>query len=167
MKGGQSSAITIIWACWISIDVATMPTKYISDKKIEHSKDYFVCLYLSKEYVNSCLCTCFSSSCRVWPSWAASIHCQKPQTETNHAPSDCMLLKIISKGPYLAKADWIGGNFDLRLLRPSRRSFTGDVKELRSTNTFLYSLHTLFGDLTSPFRSAQSTHECESNALCQ
>lgn len=54
---------------------------------------------------------------------------------------------------YLAKADCKGGggSFDLRLVMASRRSFTGDVNEFRSTNTLRISVHGLFGDLISPF----------------
>lgn len=54
---------------------------------------------------------------------------------------------------YLANADCKGGrgSFDFRLLKGRSRSFTGEVKEFRSTNTFRYSVQSRFGDLVSPF----------------
>lgn len=64
----------------------------------------------------------------------------------------CFQLSFSSqKAAYLAKADWRSGNLDLRLLKVSRRSLTGEVNELRSTSTLLYSVHGLFGERISLF----------------
>nr|GMD46465.1 hypothetical protein Iba_chr10eCG3550 [Ipomoea batatas] len=43
------------------------------------------------------------------------------------------------------------GSFPFKGFRAKRRSFTGDVKEFRSTNTLRYSVQSLLGDLMSPF----------------
>lgn len=103
--------------------------------------------YLAEKDVNTSFCTCFPSTCWIWLCWAALNKNSKQSTKENSKLAIKKLQEYQTNLSYLENADCKGGggSFDLRLLKGRSRSFTGEVNEFLSINTFR------FGDLISPF----------------